>query len=429
MHITHIRMPRMGSSVHESTVVEWKKQAGDRVAKGEVLLAAESDKVEFEIECPADGVIKEILVAAEKTVPVGEPLALLETEAQIQEGAQEPRSAPPAADEWVAPVAPLRPRKSTATPPAAPPQARPAGGAEAARLSPRVRRLAEESGIPPEALAEISGTGAGGRISARDLEKFLEAGGGAASLALSFSPLAAEGAAREARIPMSRTRRRIAENLTRSVREIPQVSTWLEVDMGRISDWRAANKAPFEERHGARLTFTPFFALALIHALRDQAHARFNATYEDDAVVVRRYVNLGVAVDTPEGLLVPVLREADGLELAEMVTRLEDLGRRARESALSPEEVQEGTITLTNFGASGARGGAPIINPPQVSILGTGTIAPRPAALPDGRLAVRPMMTLSLTFDHRANDGFAAGRFLSAIRGALERMDLSQVRY
>ncbi|MDA1000851.1 MAG: dihydrolipoamide acetyltransferase family protein [bacterium] len=435
MFITHIRMPRMGSSVHESTVVEWKKQTGDRVAKGEVLLAAESDKVEFEIECPADGVIKEILVEADKTVPVGESLALLETEAQVPEDAQKPRSGPPAADDWGAPVAPLSARKSTAAPPAPRKEtrtARPAGGADTSksttRLSPRVRRLAEERGISAQALSEIPGTGDGGRITARDLESFT-AGDGGAALALSFSSLAAEGEAREQRIPMSRTRRRIAENLTRSVREIPQVSSWLDVDMSRISAWREANKAPFAEKHGVRLTFTPFFALALTHALRDTEHARFNATYEDDAVIVRRYVNLGVAVDTPEGLLVPVLRAADGLDFAEMALRLEDLSRRTREGALSPEEVKEGTITLTNFGASGALGGAPIINPPQVCILGTGAIAPRPAALPGNRLAVRPLMTLSLTFDHRANDGFAAGRFLSAIRDALERMDLSQVRY
>lgn len=427
MFITHIRMPRMGTSVHESTVVEWKKAAGERVTKGEVLLAAESDKVEFEIECPADGVIKEILVEAEKTVPVGEALALLETEEQIPENTP---SGPPAAGEWAAPVAPLSARKSAAAAPQKETRtARPPGEAGITQLSPRVRRLAEENGISPDALSGIAGTGAGGRITAHDLETFIAGGGGAAALALSFSPLAADGEEREQRIPMSRIRRRIAENLTRSMREIPQVTAWLEVDMGRISAWREANKAPFAEKHGARLTFTPFFILALIAALRDKEHARFNATYEEDAVLIKRYLNLGLAVDAPGGLIVPVLREVDGLELAEMVLRIGDLGSRAREGALSPEEVKEGTITLTNFGASGALGGNPIINAPQVGILGTGAIVPQPAALPGGGLAVRPMMTLSLTYDHRANDGFAAGRFLSAIRDALERMDLSQVRY
>ncbi len=439
MFQARVRMPRMGSSVHESTVVEWKKSVGDRVLKGDALLSAESDKVEFEIESPAAGVITEILVDTEATVPVGEVLAILETEEEVpdeeaQAPAGPPPTGPPKSDEWVAPVAPLRREKTPASPAPVPAAAQPPGlQAQNKWLSPRVQRLAAQYGIGIGAVAAIPGTGAGGRVTARDVERFVREGGAggaeaASTIALSFDPIAS-GDERERREPFSRMRKRIAENLTRSVSEIPQVSTFLEVDMSRVAAWREANKEAFAQKRGAGLTYMPFFALAIIAALREPGNARMNGTCEDSALTVKRYVNLGLAVDSPEGLVVPVLRGADALNVAGLALGRADLAERARGGGLSPDDVGEGTITLTNFGASGALYGNPLILPPQVAIVGTGAVAPRAAALPGGALGIRPTMGLSLTFDHRANDGMAAGRFAASIRAALEGMDLSQLEY
>jgi 2-oxoglutarate dehydrogenase E2 component (dihydrolipoamide succinyltransferase) len=425
----------MGSSVHESTVVEWKKSVGDRVLKGDPLLSAESDKVEFEIESPANGVVKEILVVPDTTVPVGEVLAILETEEEISEEAQvapQP-SGPPKATEWVAPVAPIRREKPGPARSAAPPlRTAPPDTAVGSMLSPRVQRLAARHGIDPGALSRIPGTGAGGRLTARDLERFIAEGGEGEppSVPLSFSPIARDTEETlESREPFNRLRRRIAENLTRSVREIPQVTTFLEIDMSRVAAWRDANKDEFRKTHESALTFTPFFALAIIAALRDPENARLNGACEEGTLIIKRYVNLGVAVDTPEGLMVPVLAGADGLGFADLALRLSDLSERARAGTLEPDEVRGGTITLTNFGASGAIFGNPIINPPEVAIVGAGAVAPRAVALPGGGVGVRPTMGLSITFDHRANDGMAAGRFAASIRAALEGMDLSQLEY
>ncbi len=435
MYQARIRMPRMGTSVHEGTVVEWKKSVGDRVAKGEPLLSAESDKVEFEVESPADGVVQEILTEAETTVAVGEVLAILETEEEVAEEAPDtaPSSGPPKSDEWVAPVAPLRqtaekkirpsPRVSSPSSSAVHP------GSGAGLLSPRVQRLAAQHGLDLATVAAIPGTGAGGRVTARDVEQYLDHGGeNVPPISLSFLPIAGNND-REVREPFTRLRKRISENLTRSVRDIPQVTSYFDVDMSRLVAWRDANKTPFLDKHGVKLTYAPFFALAIISALREPENERFNGFCEENELNIKRYVNLGVAVDSPAGLMVPVVHESDSLSFLDLVLRMEDITSRARTGDLSPAEGKGGTITLTNFGASGANSGNPLINPPEVAIVGTGAIAPRVVALPGGGYAARHMMTLAVTFDHRANDGMAAGRFATSIRAALERMDLSQLEY
>ena len=379
MYTARIRMPRMGTSVHESTVVAWKKAVGDQVSKGEVLLSAESDKVEFEVEAPADGVITEILAEAEETVPVGEVLATMETETEVADETPEPEET---SSDWAAPVAPLKPREKPVIPAARLEKAPRPSGEGKTWLSPRVQRLAAAHGVGLDVIAGIQGTGAGGRVSARDVEAFIAGGGAPPRIEMSWEPLSETQEERTE--PLSRVRKRIAENLTRSVREIPQVTSWLEVDMSGVSAFRDANKEAFREKHRLNLTYTPFFIMAIVHALRSEENERFNATFEDDALTIRRYLNLGVAVDSPGGLVVPVLKSADAMNLVELSVRLDDLGARAREGALTPEDVRGGTLTLTNFGASGALGGNPIINPPEVAIIGTGAIAPRPVALPNG---------------------------------------------
>ena len=424
MFTARIRMPRMGTSVHESTVVAWKKSVGDTVAKGEVLLSAESDKVEFEVEAPADGVITEILAEADETVPVGEVLATMETETEVADEAPEPEAD---SGDWAAPVAPLKPREKPVIPAARVEKAPRQSKEGKTWLSPRVQSLAAAHGIDLGVIAGIQGTGAGGRVSARDVEAFIAGGGAPPGIEMSWEPLSEN---LEERVePLGRVRKRIAENLTRSVREIPQVTSWLEVDMSGVSAFRDANRQAFREKHGANLTYTPFFIMALVHALRNADNERFNATFENDALTIKRYLNLGVAVDSPGGLVVPVLQAADAMNLVDLSLRLDELAARAREGALTPDDVRGGTLTLTNFGASGALGGNPIINPPEVAIIGTGAIAPRPVALPGGMVSVRPVMILAITFDHRVNDGMAAGRFISDVRAALENMKFSHMEY
>lgn len=427
MYTARIRMPRMGTSVHESTVVAWKKAVGDEVSKGEVLLSAESDKVEFEVEAPADGVITEILADADETVPVGEVLATMETESEVADEAPESEEPVSGASDWAAPVAPLQPREKPVIPAARVEKAPRPSGAGKTWLSPRVQSLAAAHGIGLDVIAGLEGTGAGGRVSACDVEAFISGGGAPPRIEMSCEPLSANRDERTE--PLSRVRKRIAENLTRSVQEIPQVTSWLEVDMSGVSAFRDANKEAFREKHRINLTYTPFFIMALVHALRNEGNERFNATFHDDALTIKRYLNLGVAVDSPGGLVVPVLESADAMNLVELSVRLDDLGARAREGALTPGDVRGGTLTLTNFGASGALGGNPIINPPEVAIIGTGAIAPRPVALPGGSVSVRPVMVLAITFDHRVNDGMAAGRFVSDVRDALENMDFSLLEY
>ncbi len=448
MHQARVRMPQMGSSVHESTVIEWKKAVGDHVLKGDPLLSAESDKVEFEIDAPASGVLKEILVASEKIVAVGEVLAILETEEEFSEEEIAPpaRSGPPKTSEWTAPVAPMKREKykPTAPRPDRPLQAGDGGitppqadincnmplNARNMWLSPRVQRLAAAHGLDLGAVAALAGSGENGRVTAQDVERLITDKNSQAPdiIKLNFSPIAPTEA-RERTEPLSRLRKRIAENLTRSVQQIPQVTTFLEVDMSDITAWRAAHKDEFEQKRGAKLTYNPFFALAIIAALRDPENERLNGSFENETLTIKRYVHLGLAVDSPEGLMVPVLKDADCLSFADLTLALADLAERARTGHLAPDEVKEGTITLTNFGASGALWGNPIINPPEVAIIGTGAVAPRAVALPGVGVGVRPTMGLSITFDHRANDGMAAGRFAAAVRAALEGMDLSQLEY
>lgn len=283
MQLAQIRMPRMGSGVHAGTVLEWKKSPGQSVVKGEVLLDAESDKVDFELESPADGVLREILVEDGREVPVGEVLALLETEAALPDevpdlavdapaAVSESRTRGPGLDEWVAPIAPpLRPDRAGLASRELEPAPSARGAGRRNWLSPRVQRLAREHGLPLERVAALRGSGAGGRVTGRDVEAFLSGATPSESasvetpevplppMPLMFEPLAASADAREIRELHSRTRLRIAERLTHSARDIPQVTNLLDVDMSRIHDWRSEHKGAFRARHGLPLTYTPFF--------------------------------------------------------------------------------------------------------------------------------------------------------------------------
>ncbi len=395
MATAQILMPRMGTSVHEGTVTQWLKQEGDELQKGEPLLAAESAKVEFEVESPYEGRLAKILVAAEKTVPVGEALALIETEEVISP------------EEEVAPVAPpaeKAPQKEA--------------GERRGFLSPRVKRLAAESGVGLEELSKLSGTGRGGRVTEEDLQKYLK---GRPTGRAEPSPEEAD------RIPLSRMRRRIAERMIESARTTPQFTTLDVADLSTIVAWRRENSENFFARTGVRLTYTPFIARATLMALSKPEFRVLNSRWGEEAIFHFKAVHLGIAVALAEGLIVPVVRDAQGLSFVDLAKAIQTLSDRAHQGNLRPEEAAGGTFTLTNVGATGSLFGTPLINPPEAAILGAGAIQKEVVALPDGSTAVRDRMGLSLTVDHRLVDGWVAGKFNRTVCEQLEGFDLAEL--
>lgn len=394
MATIRLSMPRMGTSVHEGTVIEWLKKEGDEVQKGESLLLAESEKVEFEVESPYRGRLAKILVAADTAVPVGETLALIETEEAVP--AEEERPPVGAAPEAAKAERPVEERR--------------------AFLSPRVRRLAAEAGLGPEELLKISGTGRGGRVTEEDLQRYLQER--AKAPALEPSPVEAE------RVPLSRMRRRIAERMAESARTIPQVTTFDVADMSAIVAWRKENGERFFARTGVHLTYTPFIARAVLLALSEPAFRVLNSRFAEDALFLFKAVHLGIAVALEEGLIVPVIRDAEKLGFVELARAVQLLSDRARQGDLRPEEAAGGTFTITNVGPAGGLFATPLINPPEAAILAVGAIQRQVVALPDGSTAVRDRVGLSLTVDHRMVDGWVAARFNRAVCGRLEAFDL-----
>ena len=402
MATAQILMPRMGTSVHEGTVTQWLKQEGDELRKGEPLLAAESAKVEFEVESPYGGRLAKILVAVEKTVPVGEALALIETEEAISPEGEVPPVAPPAEK---APQKEADERRGF--------------------FSPRLKRLAAESGVKLEELAKLSGTGRGGRITEEDLQKYLK---GRPAGKAEPSPEEAEPSPEEAdRIPLSRMRRQIAERMVESARTIPQFTTLDVADLSAIVTWKRENGENFCARTGARLTYTPFIARATLVALSKPEFRVLNSCWGDEAIFLFKAVHLGIAVALEEGLIVPVVRDAQGLNFVDLARAIQTLSDRAHQGGLRPEEAAGGTFSLTNVGATGSLFGTPLINPPEAAILGAGAIQKEVVALPDGSTAVRDRMGLSLTVDHRLVDGWVAGKFNRAICEQLEGFDLAEL--
>ncbi|MFQ5911811.1 MAG: dihydrolipoamide acetyltransferase family protein [Nitrospinota bacterium] len=394
MPIARVLMPRMGTSVHEGTVIEWLKEQGDEVQKGEALLVAQSEKVDFEIEAPYPGRLAEVLVAADATVPVGEALALIETQEAV-----------PAEEE--------EPAKETT------PQAEKKTGADERRvfLSPRVKRLAADAGLGPEDLSKIQGTGSGGRVTEGDLKKYVEK-----------EPPAVEPSLTEAeRIPLSRMRREIARRLAESVRTIPQYTTFDAADVSATVAWRRENGERFFAKTGVHLTYTPFIARAVISALSELEFKALNSRWSEDAIFHFKSVHLGIAVALEDGLIVTVIREAEKLGFLDLCRTIQLLADRARQGTLKPEEAAGGTFTITNVGAAGSLFATPLINPPEAAILGVGTIQKQVVALDDGSTAIRERMGLSLTSDHRIVDGWVAARFTRAVCERLENFDFTEL--
>jgi len=396
-----VRVPQLPESVADATLVAWHKKVGDTVARDENLADLETDKVVLEVPAPVAGVIKSLEMAAGASVTSGQLLAVIAEQA----GAGAP-ARPPGKPEAKKPV---DTKKAPAV--AAPEQAAaaPAPGKDDAsgKLSPAARRLVEENKLAPQS---ISGSGRDGRISKSDVAHHLEA----APLA---SPAAPAGARADQHVAMSRLRARIAQRLVEAQSTAALLTTFNEVDMQALMALRGRYKEAFEKRHGARLGFMSFFAKACIEALR-----RFpvvNASVEGSDIVYHEYYDIGVAVSTDRGLIVPVLRDADRMDFAAIEKAVAGFADRARNGTITIAELTGGTFSITNGGVFGSLMSTPIVNAPQSAILGMHKIQERPVVV-DGAVVVRPMMYLALTYDHRIIDGREAVQFLVAVKELLE---------
>jgi len=415
-------MPQMGESVVEGTVLRWLKQPGERVAKHEPLLTISTDKIDTEVPAPVDGVLLEVMTPEGATVRAGTVIATIGAAGESPSIATAPTTTT-----VTAPVVASQQSSSqqSSSPEMLRSDARPTGRAF---ISPVVARISAEHRVD---LAQVPGTGMGGRITRKDLEAYLAsmrqeitegAEGAAAVTPAPVSQLDAEDVLE----PLSTMRRAIAQHMVLSKRTSPHVTTIVEADMTAVVRHREANKDAYAHR-GALLTYTAYFVAASLAGLR--AVPAVNSTFTEAGIVLHRRLHVGVAVALPAGLVVPVIRDADALSLAGLARALDELVRRARAGRLSPDDLQGGTFTLTNHGTGGSLVGTPIINQPQSAILGVGAIVKRPVVrssraslLPsaDDAIVIRPMVYLSLTFDHRALDGAQADRFLTAVKEKLE---------
>ena len=442
-NVTEVVLPALGESVTEGTISRWLKAVGETVEVDEPLLEVSTDKVDTEIPSPAAGTLLEIRVAEDETAAVGAVLALVgdaaaATPAPTPEPAPQPSaSAPaPAAPAPAAPVAPPSPA------PAAPATARRASSEEGVYVTPLVRKLAAEHGI---ALSSVRGTGVGGRIRKQDILDAAEAAKKASSAptpsaaAEVSTPAAAapqvaavsEEAAklRGTTEKLSRMRKVIAERMTESLRVASQLTATVEVDVTAISKLRKAAKDEFKKREGASLSYLPFITKATIEALKAMPMLNASPDFEAGTVTYAAQENIGIAVDTDRGLMVPVIHDAGDLNLAGLAKRIGDLAARTRAGKVGPDELSGGTFTITNYGSAGTLFDTPIINLPQVAILGTGALVKRPVVVTDAlggdTIAIRDMMYLSLTYDHRLIDGAKAATFLSLIKARLEAGDFA----
>jgi 2-oxoglutarate dehydrogenase E2 component (dihydrolipoamide succinyltransferase) len=417
-------MPQMGESIAEGTITRWLKKPGDAVDRDEPLFEISTDKVDAEIPSPVAGTLVEIRSKEGDVVPINEVVGILETEA----GAAVVSDSPEAAAEPAAAPQPA-PAAATAPPTDAPrPQAPTGAAGSRVFVSPVVRRIAQEHGIDP---SQVQGTGAGGRVTKKDILGFMESGGAAAAppavgavpapavTAQGDAPTFASGAAVQ-RVPMTPMRQKIAEHMIASRRTSAHVHSVFEVDMTRVVALRQSFKALYDQRQGIKLTYTPFFVKAVCDGLR--AWPVVNSSVDGDAIAYKRELNVGIAVALDWGLIVPVIRNADELSMAGLNKKVADLAERARAKKLNPDEVQNGTFTITNPGVFGGLFGLPIINQPQVAILGIGGIQKRPVIIDDA-IAIRSMMYLSMSYDHRVVDGAVADQFLARVKKFLETFD------
>ena len=412
---TEIRVPALGESVTEATVAKWIRQAGEGVAADEPLVELETDKVTLEVNAPAAGTLAEITIAEGATVEVG---ALLGVIAEGAAPAVTAAATPAAAT--AAPTATPAPAAEAAPAPAAPPPLTAAPAALDKPLSPAVRRLVEENNLDP---ARIAASGKDGRLVKADVLAAIAAGTAKAAAASASTPAASAPPPpraddpREERVRMSRLRQAIARRLKEAQNTAAMLTTFNEVDMGAVMALRNEYKAEFEKKHGVRLGFMSFFAKAAIAALKELPAV--NAEIHGDEVIYKNYYDIGVAVGTPQGLVVPVVRDADQLSFAGIEKTIGELGLKARDGKLTLADMSGGTFTISNGGVYGSLMSTPILNPPQSGILGMHKTQMRPMAVGD-KVEIRPMMYLALSYDHRIIDGREAVTFLVRVKEAIE---------
>jgi 2-oxoglutarate dehydrogenase E2 component (dihydrolipoamide succinyltransferase)/2-oxoisovalerate dehydrogenase E2 component (dihydrolipoyl transacylase) len=397
-----IIMPQMGESVAEGTIVHWLVKEGDRIQKDQPIVEISTDKIDTEVPSPTSGILKKIIHKENETVPVRTVICTLK-EVKAEEAvpvtkatAVEEKKEEQKAEKKVERKAP-------------PLTLHPAELKTEKRFSPLVRRMAKEYRID---LSKIRGTGIGGRVTKQDVQKYIK-------LKPGYMPPAVEEEVQEKEkiVPINPKRKIIAERMSESKRTAAHVTTTFEVDMSKIVKFREEQKEAFLKNENVRLTYLPFVILNTARALKQ--HPIFNSSWSNEGIIVKKHVNIGIAVSLEDGLIVPVIKDADKKTLVELAKGSQDLAQRVRNKRLKPDEVQGGTFTITNYGSSGSLFGTPIILLPQIAILGMGTITKKPVVVNDA-IAIRSMMYLSLSFDHRVVDGAQADKFLIAIRDSLE---------
>ena len=434
-------MPQMGESIFEGTITKWLKKAGDKIERDEPLFEISTDKVDAEIPSPSAGVLKEIKVTEGQTVPIQTIVAVIDADGS---GAV---SAAPAKAEAAkpAPAAPVAAKPPASAPVAAPSAAPVSASGDRVRSSPLVRKIARENNID---VAQVPGTGAGGRVSKQDILGAVESGTGTGARPVAAAPPPAHsassrpsapppptgGASASAVLenavprekmyfghyevqPMSVMRQRIAEHMVLSKHVSPHVYSVDEADVTGIATLRAKMKGKFEEASGTKLTFMPFFVRAAVEALR--AFPTVNSSVDGTNIILHKECNIGIAVALDWGLIVPVIKNAEEKNFLGIARSMNDLAERARSKKLKPDEVAEGTFAITNPGVFGGLFGLPVINQPNVAILGLGTIEKRPVVIEDA-IAIRSMVYLTLSYDHRVVDGAVAHQFMAKLKHTLE---------
>ncbi|PWK05202.1 dihydrolipoamide acetyltransferase family protein [Tumebacillus permanentifrigoris] len=440
-----LKMPQLGESVTEGTIAKWLKQPGDKINKYDPLAEVITDKVNAEVPSEFIGTLTEILVPEGATVAVGTPIAIIAEEGEAPAPAATPTAAAP-----VAAAAPA---------PAATVANAPAAGADRPRYSPAVMRLLQENNVDP---TQIPGTGTGGRITRKDVLTFIEQGGAAAPAAAAltktaedmaslsspvkpatgFTDLGAHGVQAVASVPApaptpaappapayqaaegdqvieaSGIRKTIARRMVESKHNAPHAWTMMEVDMTSLVRFRDKNKEAFKKKESVNLTFLPFMIKAVVDAIKQ--YPIINSTWQDDKIIIKKDINISIAVATDDALFVPVIKNADRLSILGLSHAINDLAKRARAGKLSPNDMSGGTFTVNNTGAFGSVQSMPIINAPQAAILSMESIIKRPHVMPDDSFAIRSMMNMCMSLDHRVLDGWVCGQFLQAVKKNLE---------
>ncbi len=446
MALVDIVMPRMGESIHEATILEWNKQPGDHVEEDETICLTQTDKVDSEIPSHVEGTLKEILFPEGEVVAVGTVIARIDVE-----GAEGEQATPTTAN--VAPVETKAPAvTSTATTTATPstagsngnvavvqPVAAAADVSVATRFySPLVKSIAKTEQISMTELEALAGSGANGRVTKKDILGYLQNRSSAPTsngkTAVSTKPASKQSASSFSGsgdveiIEMDRMRKLIADHMVRSKQTSPHVTSFVEADVTNLVNWRNKVKGEYQQKYGEKITFTPLFVEAVVKAIKD--FPLVNVSVDGDKIIKKNFINIGIATALPSGnLIVPVIKNAEFMNLHGLAKSANDLIDRARKNKLKPDDIQNGTFTVTNVGTFGNLSGTPIINQPQVAILATGAIKKKPAVLETEYgdvIAVRQMMMMSLSYDHRVVDGFLGGSFLRKVADYLEQFDDTQ---